>query len=108
MFGRNTELRRGQSRKLAVEALGLKHADMYAVPNGPREKIKRRNESRMIEKKKRRKRWGHQTSLEKRLPEYMTFIWSCRAMRLLLDVARVVVRGIAELGSKGLETLLIL
>lgn len=38
MIGRNTELRRRQSRKLAVEALGLKHADMYAVPNGPREK----------------------------------------------------------------------
>ena len=74
-----------------------------------KKKIKRRDESRKIAKgKEEKERWRHQTSLEKRLPEYMTFIWSCRAMHLLLDVARVIVGGIAELGSKGLETLLVL
>ena len=49
MIGRNTELRRRQSRKLAAEALGLKHADM-TVCRAKRPKRKRSREEMKAER----------------------------------------------------------
>lgn len=54
-------------------------------------------------RKKKKKEWGYQTSLKRKLPEYVAFVWSCRVMHLLLNIARVVEGVIAELGSKRLE-----
>jgi hypothetical protein len=98
-------MRREQDRKWAVEALGLKHADMIVGRTKRQKKRKPENEKKVKdrEKAKQKKEWGYQTSLKRKLPECITFVWSCRVMHLLLNIARVVERVVAELGSKGLE-----
>lgn len=82
---------------------------LYAVPNGPKRETQRiGNKNQKTEKGKGKKSGDTQTSLKRKLPEYVAFIWSCRAMHLLLDIARVVEGVVAELGSERLEALLIL
>jgi hypothetical protein len=76
-------MRREQDRKLAVEALGLKHADMI-VGRTKRHKERETQESKGKSKDREEgvenKEWGYQTSLKGKLPEYITFVWSCRVM----------------------------
>lgn len=62
----------------------------------------------MNDKEKGKKSGDTQTSLKGKLPEYIAFVWSCRAMHLLLDIARVVEGGIAEFGPERLKAMLVL